>query len=138
METSRGKLTDRPWRALQLATGLASAQNHVLVTPTVALAGVAAEGECLAAKALASAGITPAAIVETTRKLPDRSGEPEWGPSLCAVVDAADRISGDLGLPYTDAEHLTLALLAEASVSSVVVRLGADLDALRSAVHALV
>lgn len=133
--TTRGKLADRPWRALRLAAGFAAARNHVLVTPTVALAGIAGEGECRAARILAASGVTAEALLGETHSLPVRSepGLPCWGPSLCAAVDAADEISEAAGVPYTDAEHLTLALLQPNFQSShAAVRLGLDLDSVRS------
>lgn len=132
------RLTDRPKKALELARRFAADRNHVLVTPTMVLAGVAAEGECLAAQALADAGLDAAAIVETTVKLPAWNGLPGWGPSMCRMLGDADRIGDSFGVRYTNCEHLTLALLSEgAPATFTVVSLGADLPALRAEMNEL-
>jgi hypothetical protein len=127
------RFTDRARRVLVLAQEEARLLNHPFIGTEHILLGLVAEGNGLAAQALAALEISLEAVrskVEETigmaRTSP--SGSPPFTPRAKKVLELSLREALQMGHSYIGTEHLLLGLVREGEgvAATVLVSLGAD------------
>jgi ATP-dependent Clp protease ATP-binding subunit ClpA len=139
------RFTDRARRAIVLAQEEARILNHGYIGTEHLLLGLVREGEGVAAKALASLGITLEAVQQQVAEIIGRGLQPPAGhipftPRAKKVLELSAREADALGHSYISTEHLLLGLLREGKgvAVQILVKLGADLGAVREQVLQLV
>ena len=132
------RFTDRARRVLVLAQEEARLLNHSFIGTEHLLLGLIAEGQGIAAKVLASSGISLEAVrgkVEETIGSGHGApgGSPPFTPRAKKVLELSLREALTLGHSYIGTEHLLLGVLREGDgvAVQVLVSLGADLEEVR-------
>jgi ClpA/ClpB-like protein len=147
------EFTDRARRVLVLTQEEARLLNHAFIGTEHILLGLIAEGEGLAAKALAGLGIELQAARDRVEEVigqsgTDPTGTPTFTPRAKKVLELSLRESLRLGHNYIGTEHILLGIVADGEVVSllgiveeeegvgakVLVSLGADLSSVRQQV----
>jgi ATP-dependent Clp protease ATP-binding subunit ClpA len=135
------RFTDQARRVVVLAQEEARLLNHNYIGTEHLLLGLLGETKGMAAKALESLGISPAAvrqqvevIIGQGRQAPP--GHIPFTPRATKVLDLADREARALGHNIIGTEHLLLGLIREGDgvAAQVLVKLGADLNQVRQQV----
>ncbi|MFM7061378.1 MAG: ATP-dependent Clp protease ATP-binding subunit [Actinomycetes bacterium] len=135
------RFTDRARRVVVLAQEEARLLNHNYIGTEHILLGLIHEGEGVAAKALASLGIS----LETVRAQVEEiighggtapSGHIPFTPRAKKVLELSLREALQLGHNYIGTEHILLGLIREGEgvAAQVLVKLGADLSRVRQQV----
>lgn len=136
------RFTDRARRVLVLAQEEARHLDHDFIGTEHLLLGLIHEGDGVAAKALASFGVT----LETVRPLVQAaigegvlgdSDSPQFTPRAKKVLELSLREAIELGHSYIGTEHLLLGLVSEGDgvAAQVLASLGADLRLIRMQVE---
>jgi len=135
------RFTDRARRVLVLAQEEARLLNHSFIGTEHILLGLIAEGEGVAAKALAQLGISLEDVRERAQETIGRVGfppiaSPPFTPRAKKVLELALREAHQLGHNYIGTEHMLLGLVREGEGvgAQVLVTLGADLGSVRQQV----
>jgi len=138
------RFTDRARRAVRLAQEEALLRRHGHVGTEHLLLGLLYEGEGVAARALASLGISLEQVRARTEEIIGRGQDPPAGdipftPQAKKVLELSLREALALGHHYIGTEHLLLGLLTEgeSTVAQVLARLGADHARVRQRVLAV-
>jgi ATP-dependent Clp protease ATP-binding subunit ClpC len=139
------RFTDRARRVLVLAQEEARLLDHNFIGTEHILLGLIHEGEGVAAKALASIGISLETVrekvIETVGPAGSpAAGSPEFTPRAKKVLEFSLREALQLGHNYIGTEHLLLGLVREGEgvAAQVLVGLGAELSRIRQEVIRLV
>ena len=114
------RFTDRSRRVLVLAQEDVRELNHDFIGTEHVLLGLIREGDGIAAKTLAAAGVTYDAVLKKVLERPGRSsdsspGAPPFTPRAKRVLELSLREAMQLGHNYIGTEHLLLGLLREGS-----------------------
>jgi hypothetical protein len=135
------KFTERAQRVMVLAQEEARTLSHNYIGTEHLLLGILAEGEGVAAKSLATLGISTAAVrasvVETIgRGETEPSNNVPFTPRAKKVLELSNREALHLGHAYLGTEHLLLGLIREGKgvAAQVLVKLGVDLPKLQQQV----
>jgi hypothetical protein len=135
------RFTERARRIVTLAQEEAKRLDHNYVGTEHILLGLISEGEGVAAKVLASTGISLDAARQQVEEIIGRgqvtpSGHIPFTPRAKKVLELSLRESMQLGHNYIGTEHILLGLIREGDgvAAQVLVRLGADQDLLRQRV----
>jgi prophage maintenance system killer protein len=135
------RFTDRARRVMVLVQDEARRLNHNYVGTEHLLLGLIREGDGVAAKALASSGISLQAVRAQVEEIIGRgesapSGHIPFTPRAKKVLDLSLREALQLGHNYVGTEHLLLGLLREGEgvAAQVLVKLGASHARLRKQV----
>jgi ATP-dependent Clp protease ATP-binding subunit ClpC len=135
------RFTDRARRVLVLAQEEARLLNHNFIGTEHILLGLIHEGEGVAAKALASLGVSTGAVREKVAETigpagSSTTGSPPFTPRAKKVLELSLREALQLGHNYIGTEHLLLGLVREGEgvAAQVLVSLGADLPRVRQQV----
>src|SRR5882724_2183999 len=135
------RYTDRARRVIVLAQEEARMLNHNYIGTEHLLLGLLGEAEGVAAKALESLGISPAAVRQQVEVIIGRGqqappGHIPFTPRAKKVLDLADREARALGHHYIGTEHLLLGLIREGDgvAAQVLVKLGAEMNQVRQQV----
>jgi hypothetical protein len=135
------RFTDRGRRVVVLAQEEARLLDHNYIGTEHLLLGLIREGEGVAARALASLGISLEAVRQQVAETVGRGQQPPSGhipftPRSKKVLELSAREADDLGHSYVTTEHLLLGLLREGNgvAVQVLVRLGADMNSVRDQV----
>jgi ATP-dependent Clp protease ATP-binding subunit ClpC len=135
------RFTDRARRVVVLAQEEARMLSHNYIGTEHILLGLAREGEGVAARALESLGIGLAAVRRQVEEIIGRgqhlpSGHIPFTPRAKKVLELSLSEARRLGHNYISTEHMLLGLIREGEGvgAQVLVRLGADLNQLRSQV----
>jgi hypothetical protein len=135
------RFTDRARRVVVLAQEEARMLNHDYVGTEHVLLALIREGEGVAAKALASLGISLEAVRQQVEEIIGRgpqapSGQIPFTPRVKKVLELSLREAHQLGHNYIGTEHILLGLIREGEgvAAQVLVRLGADLNRVRQQV----
>jgi hypothetical protein len=139
------KFTDQARQVVVLAQEEARLLNHNYVGTEHILLGLIHEGGGVAAEALASLGISKEAVRQQGEKIIGQgqqapSGYIPFTPRVKKVLALSLRESIELGDNYVGTEHILLGMICEGDggAAQVLVRLGADLNAVRQRVIQLV
>ncbi len=135
------RFTDRARRVVVLAQEEARMLNHNYIGTEHILLGLIHEGEGVAAKALESLGISLEAVRQQVEEIIGQgqqapSGHIPFTPRAKKVLELSLREALQLGHNYIGTEHILLGLIREGEgvAAQVLVRLGADLNRVRSQV----
>src|SRR6266851_7737558 len=135
------RFTDRARRVVVLAQEEARTLNHNYIGTEHVLLGLIHEGEGVAAKALASLGISLEAVRRQVEEIIGQgprapSGHIPFTPRAKKVLELSLREALQLGHNYIGTEHILLGLLREGEgvAAQVLVRLGADMQKIRQTV----
>ena len=138
------RFTDRARRVVVLAQEEARTLNHNYIGTEHVLLGLIHEGEGVAAKALASLGISLEAVRQQVEAIIGQgprapSGHIPFTPRAKKVLELALREALQLGHNYIGTEHILLGLISEGEgvAAQVLVKLGADLNRVRQQVTQL-
>ena len=132
------RFTDRARRVIVLAQEEARSFNHNYIGTEHILLGLIQEGECVAAKALESMGISLEAVRQEVEEIIGRGSQPHVGhipftPRAKKVLELSLREGLQMGHKYIGTEFLLLGLIREGEgvAAQVLVKLGADLPRVR-------
>ena len=135
------RFTDRARRVLVLAQEEARLLNHDFIGTEHLLLGLIHEGDGVAAKALAAAGIT---LADARRRVEERLGPlhsqdshpPQFTERAKKTLESALREALELGHNYVGTEHQLLGLISvsDGAGAHILVGLGADLAVVRQQV----
>jgi ATP-dependent Clp protease ATP-binding subunit ClpC len=135
------RFTDRARRVVVLAQEEARMLNHNYIGTEHILLGLIHEGEGVAAKALESMGISLDAVRAQVEEIIGQgqqapSGHIPFTPRAKKVLELSLREALQLGPNYIGTEHILLGLIREGEgvAAQVLVKLGADLNRVRSTV----
>jgi ATP-dependent Clp protease ATP-binding subunit ClpC len=135
------RFTDRSRRVVVLAQEEARLLNHNYIGTEHLLLGLIAEGEGVAATALESLGISLEAVQLQVEEIIGRggaapSGQIPFTPRAKKVLELSLREALQLHHDYIGTEHLLLGLIREGEgvAAQVLVRLGAELEVVRTQV----
>ena len=135
------RFTDRARRVIVLAQEEARRFNHNYIGTEHILLGLIQEGECVAAKALESMGISLEAVRQEVEEIIGRGSQPHVGhipftPRAKKVLELSLREGLQMGHKYIGTEFLLLGLIREGEgvAAQVLVKLGADLPRVRQQV----
>ena len=135
------RFTDRAHRVIVLAQEEARSFNHNYIGTEHILLGLIQEGECVAAKALESMGISLEAVRQEVEEIIGRGSQPHVGhipftPRAKKVLELSLREGLQMGHKYIGTEFLLLGLIREGEgvAAQVLVKLGADLPRVRQQV----
>ena len=135
------RFTDRARRVIVLAQEEARSFNHNYIGTEHILLGLIQEGECVAAKALESMGISLEAVRQEVEEIIGRGSQPHVGhipftPRAKKVLELSQREGLQMGHKYIGTEFLLLGLIREGEgvAAQVLVKLGADLPRVRQQV----
>jgi ATP-dependent Clp protease ATP-binding subunit ClpC len=135
------RFTDRARRVVVLAQEEARMLNHNYIGTEHILLGLIHEGEGVAAKALESMGISLDAVRAQVEEIIGQgqqapSGHIPFTPRAKKVLELSLREALQLGHNYIGTEHILLGLIREGEgvAAQVLVKLGADLNRVRSTV----
>jgi ATP-dependent Clp protease ATP-binding subunit ClpA len=138
------RFTDRARRVVHLAQDEARVLNHNYIGTEHLLLGLLGEGDGVAAKALASLGISLEAVRAKVEEIIGQgqtmpAGPIPFTPRTKKVLELSLREALRLGHNYVGTEHLLLGLLREGEgvAAQVLVTLGAGLSRVRERVLAL-
>ena len=139
------RFTDRARRVIVLAQDEAKLLNHNYIGTEHILLGLIHEGEGVAAKALESLGISLDAVREQVQEIIGQGQQSPTGhipftPRAKKVLELSLREALQLGHNYIGTEHILLGLIREGEgvAAQVLVKLGADLNRVRSTVLQLI
>src|SRR6266516_684972 len=135
------RFTDRARRVIPLAQEEAQRLNHDYVGTEHLLLGLLSEGEGVAAKALASLGISLEAVRVQVQEIIGQglsapTGHIPFTPRAKKVLELSLREALQLGHNYIGTEHILLGLIREGEgvAAQVLVKLGADPSRVRQQV----
>ncbi|SKC00227.1 ATPase family associated with various cellular activities (AAA), partial [Arthrobacter sp. 49Tsu3.1M3] len=135
------RFTDRARRVVVLAQEEARMLNHNYIGTEHILLGLIHEGEGVAAKALESLSISLDGVREQVQEIIGQgqqapSGHIPFTPRAKKVLELSLREALQLGHNYIGTEHILLGLIREGEgvAAQVLVKLGADLNRVRSQV----
>ncbi|MFI0416731.1 ATP-dependent Clp protease ATP-binding subunit [Spongiactinospora sp. 9N601] len=135
------RFTDRARRVVVLAHEEARALNHSCIGTEHMLLGLIREGEGVAAKALDGLGLGHEVVRRQVEEMIGKgrsapSGHVPFTPRAKKVLELSLREALQLGHSYIGTEHMLLGLIREGDgvAVQVLVRLGADLGAVREQV----
>ena len=135
------RFTDRARRVVVLAQDEARALNHNYIGTEHLLLGLIHEGEGVAAKALEQLGITLESVREKVVEIIGEGQQAPKGhipftPRAKKVLELSLREALQLNHSYIGTEHILLGLVREGEgvAAQVLVKLGADLNRVRSTV----
>jgi ATP-dependent Clp protease ATP-binding subunit ClpC len=135
------RFTDRARRVVVLAQEEARMLNHNYIGTEHILLGLISEGEGVAAKALESMGISLDGVRAQVEEIIGQgqqapSGHIPFTPRAKKVLELSLREALQLGHNYIGTEHILLGLIREGEgvAAQVLVKLGADLNRVRSQV----
>ena len=135
------RFTDRARRVVVLAQEEARMLNHNYIGTEHILLGLIHEGEGVAAKAIESMGISLDAVRAQVEEIIGQgqqapSGHIPFTPRAKKVLELSLREALQLGHNYIGTEHILLGLIREGEgvAAQVLVKLGADLNRVRSQV----
>jgi ATP-dependent Clp protease ATP-binding subunit ClpC len=135
------RFTDRARRVVVLAQEEARMLNHNYIGTEHILLGLIHEGEGVAAKALESMGISLEAVREKVEEIighghESPSGHIPFTPRAKKVLELSLREALQINHSYIGTEHILLGLIREGEgvAAQVLVKLGADLNRVRSTV----
>ncbi len=135
------RFTDRARRVVVLAQDEARALNHNYIGTEHLLLGLIHEGEGVAAKALEQMGISLEAVREKVVEIIGEGQQAPKGhipftPRAKKVLELSLREALQLNHSYIGTEHILLGLIREGEgvAAQVLVKLGADLNRVRSTV----
>ncbi|WOP17255.1 ATP-dependent Clp protease ATP-binding subunit [Raineyella sp. LH-20] len=135
------RFTDRARRVVVLAQDEARALNHNYIGTEHLLLGLIHEGEGVAAKALEQLGISLEAVREKVVEIIGEGQQAPKGhipftPRAKKVLELSLREALQLNHSYIGTEHILLGLIREGEgvAAQVLVKLGADLNRVRSTV----
>ena len=135
------RFTDRARRVVVLAQEEARMLNHNYIGTEHILLGLIHEGEGVAAKGLESLGISLDAVRAQVEEIIGQgqqapSGHIPFTPRAKKVLELSLREALQLGHNYIGTEHILLGLIREGEgvAAQVLVKLGADLNRVRSTV----
>lgn len=135
------RFTDRARRVIVLAQDEARMLNHNYIGTEHLLLGLIHEGEGVAAKALESLGISLEAVREQVEEIIGQGQQAPTGhipftPRAKKVLEFSMREALQLNHPYIGTEHILLGLIREGEgvAAQVLIKLGADLNRVRSTV----
>ncbi|WP_392508030.1 ATP-dependent Clp protease ATP-binding subunit [Naumannella halotolerans] len=135
------RFTDRARRVVVLAQDEARMLNHNYIGTEHILLGLIHEGEGVAAKALESLGISLEAVREKVEEIighgqQSPTGHIPFTPRAKKVLEYSLREALQLNHTYIGTEHILLGLIREGEgvAAQVLVKLGADLNRVRSQV----
>ena len=135
------RFTDRARRVVVLAQEEARMLNHNYIGTEHILLGLIHEGEGVAAKALESLGISLESVRAQVEEIIGQgqqapSGHIPFTPRAKKVLELSLREALQLGHNYIGTEHILLGLIREGEgvAAQVLVKLGADLNRVRSSV----
>ena len=135
------RFTDRARRVIVLAQEEARSFNHNYIGTEHILLGLIQEGECVAAKALESMGISLEAVRQEVEEIIGRGSQLHVGhipftPRAKKVLELSLREGLQMGHKYIGTEFLLLGLIREGEgvAAQVLVKLGADLPRVRQQV----
>jgi len=139
------RFTDRARRVVVLAQGEAVVLGHPHIGTEHLLLGLIHEGEGVAAMALESMDIALEAVRSQVEEIIGQDGPSRRGrhipftPRAKKVLELSLREALQLGHDYIGTEHILLGLLREGDglAAQVLVKLGADLGSVRTAVISL-
>jgi len=138
------RFTDRSRRVVILAQEAARTLNHNYIGTEHILLGLIHEGEGVAAKALASLGISVEGVRQRIEDIIGQGQEPPSGhipftPRAKTVLELSLREALQLGHTYIGTEHILLGLIREGEgvAAQVLIKLGADLNGVRRRVTQL-
>jgi len=133
------RFTDRARSVVVLAQEEARMLGHNYIGTEHLLLGLVHEGQGVAARALASLGISLEAVRQQVEEIigqgqaPVLSGHIPFTPRAKKVLELSWREARQLGHNYIGTEHILLGLIREGEgvAAQVLVRLGADLNRVR-------
>ncbi|MBA3020089.1 ATP-dependent Clp protease ATP-binding subunit [Propionicimonas sp.] len=135
------RFTDRARRVIVLAQDEARMLNHNYIGTEHLLLGLIHEGEGVAAKALESLGISLEAVREQVEEIIGQGQQAPTGhipftPRAKKVLEFSMREALQINHPYIGTEHILLGLIREGEgvAAQVLIKLGADLNRVRSTV----
>lgn len=135
------RFTDRARRVVVLAQDEAKALNHNYIGTEHLLLGLIHEGEGVAAKALEQLGISLDAVREQVEEIIGQGqsapvGHIPFTPRAKKVLELSLREALQMSHPHIGTEHMLLGLIREGEgvASQVLIKLGADLNRVRSTV----
>ena len=135
------RFTDRARRVIVLAQDEAKLLNHNYIGTEHLLLGLISEGEGVAAKALEEMGISLEAVREQVQDIIGPGTTPPTGhipftPRAKRVLELSLREALQMNHAYIGTEHILLGLIREGEgiAAQVLLRLGADLNRVRSTV----
>jgi ATP-dependent Clp protease ATP-binding subunit ClpC len=135
------KFTDRARRVIVLAQDEARILNNNYIGTEHLLLGLIHEGEGVAAKALESLGLSLEGVREQVEEIIGKGqqsppGHIPFTPRAKKVLEFSMRESLQLGHTYIGTEHILLGLIREGEgvAAQVLIKLGADLNRVRSTV----
>jgi ATP-dependent Clp protease ATP-binding subunit ClpC len=138
------RFTDRARRVVVLAQEEARMLNHNYIGTEHILLGLIHEGEGVAAKALEALGISLEAVRSQVEEIIGQgqqapSGHIPFTPRAKKVLELSLREALQLGHNYIGTEHILLGLIREGEgvAAQVLVKLGADLNRVRTQVISL-
>ncbi|MEL5954321.1 Clp protease N-terminal domain-containing protein [Streptomyces sp. CLV115] len=136
-----GRFDNGARRAVVLAQNEARMLSHNYIGTEHILLGLVHEGECVAAKALKSLGISPKAVRQVVKEIIGQgqqapSGHIPFTPRAKRVLELSLREALQLGHNYIGTEHILLSLIREGEgvAAQILVKLGADLNRARQQV----
>ncbi|MFT8394803.1 ATP-dependent Clp protease ATP-binding subunit [Propionibacterium sp.] len=139
------RFTDRARRVIVLAQDEAKMLNHNYIGTEHILLGLIHEGEGVAAKALEQMGISLEAVREQVEEIIGHGQTPPTGhipftPRAKKVLELSLREALQMNHSYIGTEHILLGLIREGEgvAAQVLIKLGADLNRVRTTVLALV
>ncbi len=135
------RFTDRARRVVVLAQDEAKMLNHNYIGTEHLLLGLIHEGEGVAAKALEQMEISLEAVREQVEDIIGHGNTPPSGhipftPRAKKVLELSLREALQMSHPYIGTEHILLGLIREGEgvAAQVLIKLGADLNRVRSTV----
>ena len=135
------RFTDRARRVIVLAQDEAKLLNHSYIGTEHILLGLIHEGEGVAAKALESLGISLEQVREQVEEIIGTGQQPPSGhvpftPRAKKVLELSLREALQMNHNYIGTEHMLLGLIREGEgvAASVLIKLGADLNRVRTTV----
>lgn len=138
------RFTDRARRVIVLAQDEAKLLNHNYIGTEHLLLGLVHEGEGVAAKALEQLGISLEAVRAQVEDIIGRGQQVPTGhipltPRAKKVLELSLRESLQMNYNYIGTEHILLGLIREGEgvAAQVLIKLGADLNRVRSTVMQL-
>ena len=138
------RFTDRARRVIVLAQDEAKMLNHNYIGTEHILLGLIHEGEGVAAKALEQMGISLEAVREQVEEIIGHGQNPPTGhipftPRAKKVLELSLREALQMNHSYIGTEHILLGLIREGEgiAAQVLIKLGADLNRVRTTVLAL-
>ena len=135
------RFTDRARRVIVLAQDEARMLNHNYIGTEHLLLGLIHEGEGVAAKALESLGVSLEAVRDQVEEIIGQGQQAPTGhipftPRAKKVLEYSMREALQINHPYIGTEHILLGLIREGEgvAAQVLIKLGADLNRVRSTV----